>query len=91
MQEARATRGDSAGRERYEIRVKGHLDDRWAGVFPGVEIRRDADGTTVLVGDALDQSALHGVLKRVRDLGLPLLSVVRSPADPPAGDESVTG
>jgi hypothetical protein len=61
--------------DRYEIRVKGHLADRWAGWFDGMSITRQADGTTLLHGPVADQSALHGLLRKVSDLGLPLLSV----------------
>ena len=61
----------------YEIRLKGHLPDRWAGWFGDVAIRLDDDGTTVLTCPAIDQAALYGLLKKVRSLGLPLLSVVR--------------
>src|SRR5215467_9895020 len=60
---------------RYEIRLKGHLDDRWAGWFDGLTLTRDDDGTTLLTGPVVDQAALHGLLRRVRDLGLPLISV----------------
>ena len=60
---------------RYEIRVKGHLADRWAAWFDGMTLTRQADGTTVLDGPVADQSALHGLLRKVSDLGLPLVSV----------------
>ncbi len=60
----------------YEIRLKGHLDERWAERFEGLTFSRDDDGTTVLFGPVVDQAALYGVLRTVRDLGLPLLSVV---------------
>ena len=60
---------------RYEIRLKGHLDERWAERFAGLTLSHDGDGTTILVGPVVDQSALYGVLRTVRDLGLPLLSV----------------
>ena len=60
---------------RYEIRLKGHLDERWAERFAGLSFSHD-DGTTVLFGPVVDQAALYGVLRTVRDLGLPLLSVV---------------
>jgi hypothetical protein len=60
----------------YEIRIKGHLDDRWAKWFGGLTITLEEGGDTLLSGQA-DQSALHGLLKKVRDLGLPLLSVNR--------------
>jgi hypothetical protein len=59
----------------YEIRLKGHLADRWAGWFGDVSIRLEEDGTTLLTCPAADQAALHGLLKKVRSLGMPLLSV----------------
>lgn len=61
----------------YEIRVQGQLPDRWAGWFGDVAIAPDEDGTTVLTCPAIDQAALYGLLKKVRSLGLPLLSVNR--------------
>jgi hypothetical protein len=61
-----------------EIRLKGHLDARWAGWFEGLTLTRDNDGTTVLRGPVVDQAALHGLLSQVRDLGLPLVSVTHS-------------
>ena len=61
--------------EFYRIRVKGHLDDRWSDWLGGLAIQRQEDGTTLLVGPVVDQAALHGVITRIRDLGLPLLSV----------------
>jgi hypothetical protein len=64
----------------YEIRVKGHLDDRWADWFEGMIITLEDNGNTLLTGPVVDQAALHGLLKKVRDLGMPLLSV--SPAKP---------
>ena len=66
---------------RYEIRLKGHLDARWAAWFDGLSLTCERDGTTVLHGQIVDQAALHGVLRKVRDVGLPLLSVVRVEAD----------
>jgi hypothetical protein len=62
---------------RYEIRLAGHLDPRWASWFDGMTVATTASGTTVLRGEVPDQSALHGLLQRVRDLGLPLVSVCR--------------
>lgn len=59
----------------YEIRIKGHLDNRWANWFDGLAITALDNGETVLTGPVIDQAALHGMLRKVRDLGLPLLSV----------------
>ncbi|RPI87825.1 MAG: hypothetical protein EHM41_03550 [Chloroflexi bacterium] len=59
----------------YEIRLKGHLDDRWAEWFEGLNITLEDNGDTLLTGPVIDQATLHGLLKKVRDLGLPLLSV----------------
>jgi hypothetical protein len=61
--------------ERYEIRIKGHLANRWANWFDGVTITPLPNGTTVIAGPVVDQAALHGLLRKVRDLGVPLLSV----------------
>lgn len=58
-----------------QIRLKGHLDDRWSDWFDGLTITLEEDGNTLLAGRVADQAALHGLLKKVRDLGLPLLSV----------------
>src|SRR3954465_7921090 len=71
----------------YEIRIKGHLDDRWAGRFDGLTITREDTGETLLTGAVVDQAALHGWLRKVRDLALPLLAVMRiepGQADPTA-------
>lgn len=59
----------------YEIRVRGHLNHRWAGRFESMTITLEANGTTLLTGPLVDQAALHGLLKKVRDSGLPLISV----------------
>ena len=59
----------------YEIRLKGHLDAKWADWFDGLTITRSDNGETVLRGAVVDQAALHGVLRKVRDLGLPLIAV----------------
>ena len=69
---------------RYEIRVRGHLADRWVEEFPEFELFREPDGTTRLTGPVVDQAALHGLLRRVRDLGWPLLGVVRVHDDAPS-------
>jgi hypothetical protein len=62
----------------YELRVKGRLDDRWSDSLGGLVVQPQRDGTTLLVGPVADQAALHGVISRIRDLGLPLLSVTRT-------------
>jgi hypothetical protein len=61
----------------YEIRLKGHLEARWAAWFDGLTMTQESDGTTVLSGSVVDQAALHGLLGKVRDLGLPLIAVNR--------------
>ena len=67
----------------YEIRIRGHLDARWAATLGVSSLTHEADGTTVLRGVALDQPALHGLLQRIRDLSLPLISVTRIDPDQP--------
>ena len=70
---------------RYEIRVKGHLDTRWAAWFDGLTLAHGSDGTTIIHGPVADQAALHGLLQKIRDLGLPLISVNHvAPGHPPA-------
>jgi hypothetical protein len=59
----------------YEIRLKGHLEARWEQWFDGLTISLEEDGSTLLSGPLADQAALHGILKKVRDVGLTLLSV----------------
>ena len=61
----------------YEIRIKGRLDARWAARFDGLGLTHEDAGTTVIHGHVADQAALHGLLSKVRDLGLPLVSVTR--------------
>jgi len=68
---------------RYEIRLKGHLETRWAAWFDGLSLTHESDGTTVIHGPIVDQAALHGVLQKVRDLGLPLVSVTQVDPDQP--------
>lgn len=70
--------------EIYRIHVRGRLDDRWADWLGGLAIRHHADGTTELIGPIVDQAALHGVIARIRDLGLPLLTVDRVAGSPDA-------
>ncbi len=62
---------------RYEIRLKGLLDARWAAWFDGLSLTHERDGTTILQGPVVDLAALHGLLQKVRDLGLPLVSVIQ--------------
>ncbi len=61
----------------YQFRVRGHLDDRWSDWYGGLAIHLQEDGTSLLIGPVVDQAALHGVIIRIRDLGLPLLSMKR--------------
>jgi hypothetical protein len=61
----------------YEIRVGGHLSSRWEAWFDGLTLVQGSDGTTVISGPIVDQSALHGVLQKLRDLGVPLISVTQ--------------
>jgi hypothetical protein len=70
----------------YQIRIKGHLGVEWADWFEGLTITLEEDGNTLLTGSVIDQAALHGLLKKVRDLGMPLVSVC--PAKPGQVDES---
>jgi hypothetical protein len=82
MSDTPAGRHRSPGR--YEIRLAGHLEARWSAWFDGLTITRDSDGTTLIHGLVADQAALHGLLQRTRDLGLPLISVnYVEPADSP--------
>ncbi len=68
----------------YEIRIGGHLPDRWANWFEGLTITRAANGQTCLTGLVRDQAALYGLLKKVRDLGMPLHAVNRLDPEPAA-------
>jgi hypothetical protein len=61
----------------YEIRIQGHLGDRWAASFGGLTFTLEENGVTSIVGPVRDQAALHGLLRKVRDLGMPLISVIR--------------
>jgi hypothetical protein len=75
---------DEAMTHFYEIRIAGRLDARWQDWFDGMTVTTDSDGTTLLTGPVPDQPALYGLLRKVRDLGLPLLSVIR--INPGQGD-----
>lgn len=65
----------------YQIRIKGHLSPDWSDWFDGLAITQEDNGETLLSGPVVDQAALHGVLRKVRDLGMPLLSVSRVEPD----------
>lgn len=77
---------DRAASRLYRIRVAGHLGSRFRSRFEGMTITHEDDGTTLLTGAVVDQSALHGLLRKVRDLGLTLISVVRIGSEAPQSD-----
>ncbi len=66
--------------QHYEITVRGHLAPRWSAWFDGLDLTRTTDGTTVISGPIVDQAALHGLLEKLRDLGIPLISLTTTPA-----------
>ena len=83
MTEPRGRGDDRPEDGRYEIRLRGHLENRWAAWFDGMTLSHERDGSTVLSGPVFDQAALHGLLQKVRDIGLPLVSVTYvEPNDP---------
>ena len=88
MHNASADTGHQAGS--YRIRLDGHLAPRWASWFDGMALTSDSDGNTVLEGPVVDQSALHGLLNKLRDIGVPLISVTplnhESPTVSPEGE-----
>jgi hypothetical protein len=67
--------------QQYEIRVRGRLGDRWTAWFDGLRLSTGDDGTTVITGPVVDQAALHGVLHKLRDVGMPLVSLTQLPSD----------
>jgi hypothetical protein len=75
MSNNRNTKTDPGQPIVYQIRIKGHLSDQWANWFEGLNITLEEDGDTLLTGPVVDQAALFGLLKKVRDLGLPLVSI----------------
>ncbi len=86
MNETLTSMGDHDEPQLYEIRVRGHLDARWTNRFEDLTITLEEDGDTLLTGPVVDQAALHGLLKKVRDLGMPLVSVC--PVEPGQADQS---
>jgi hypothetical protein len=72
----------------YEIRLQGHLAPRWSAWFDDLDSTTGPDGTTTLRGPVVDQAALHGLLQRLRDLGLPLISITQVTPDKTTGDKS---
>ena len=77
MSNKRSSTPDSGEPMVYQIRITGHLGREWTDWFEGLAITLEANGDTLLTGPVVDQAALHGVLKKVRDLGMPLVSVTR--------------
>lgn len=75
MSSERSRTGNSDQSMVYQIRIRGNLGRQWADWFDGLTITLEDDGDTLLAGPVIDQSALHGILKKIRDLGMPLLSV----------------
>jgi hypothetical protein len=84
MSETHAAPREPHRAEQYEIRLKGHLAGRWSAWFDDLILTRDSDGTTLIEGPVVDQAALHGLLQKVRDTGLPLVSVTRVDPDQPS-------
>jgi len=82
MSETHATSEGHHAPGHYEIRLKGHLDIRWADWFDGLTIILEDNGETRLTGPVADQAALHGLLRKVRDLGLPLIAVMHVEFEP---------
>lgn len=72
----------------YEIRIQGRLDDRWSSWFDDLDLSHTDDGVTVLRGPVTDQAALHGLLHKLRDLGVPLLSVTQPDRENPSDPQS---
>ena len=78
-----APAADHDGVPRYEIHVEGRLGPRWSAWFDGLSLTSEPDGTTVLRGPVVDQAALHGLLQKLRDVGIPLVSLAQLPPDAP--------
>jgi hypothetical protein len=86
MSQTQAAPGTPHQAGRYEIRLQGHLAARWSAWFDGLTLTRQDDGTTLIAGPVIDQAALHGLLAKVRDTGLPLVSVEHVETDPTTTD-----
>jgi len=82
MNETDAATRDHYEPGHYEIRVRGHLDAHWTDWFGGLTLTLDDNGDTLLTGLVVDQAALHGLLRKMRDLGMPLLAVIRVESGP---------
>jgi len=98
MSEPQTATGAQDEPGRYEIRLLGRLDRRWAGRFEGMVLTLEDNGQTLLTGRVVDQAALHGLLRQVRDLALPLIAVTRlgpgpavAPEVPPGGEAGGVG
>jgi len=77
MSETDTAPADPDAPRRYAIRIQGYLEDRWVARFEGLTLTREDNGDTLLTGPVVDQAALHGVLRKVRDLGMPLIAVTQ--------------
>jgi len=86
MSETHPSTREYDGTGRYEIRLQGHLDARWTAWFDGLGLTNETDDTTTIHGPVADQAALHGLLQKARDVGLPLVSVTRIGPDEPHSD-----
>jgi hypothetical protein len=91
MSTRHATTGSGREDHLYRIRIQGHLDQRWTSWFDGLALTHDGDGTTLLQGHVADQAALYGLLTKVRDMGLPLVSVTREGVTEEPANQDPTG
>jgi hypothetical protein len=85
MDQPQEASGASKDHRRYRIRIQGRLDQRWSTWFDGMSLTYDKDGTTLLEGHVGDQAALHGLIRKVGDLGLTLLEVTHETPQGPTG------